>query len=143
MRAAIMTNTRRSVLLLVLAGLWAVWILRLYYNGPHLDLSALYVAGWLWGDGQASALFAAPPDVFGPDQPPLWTQVWEQAGGRPGQSFTAYVYPPVWAALLSPVAQSTSPLAFFHAVYLWHMAAMLGAAWLGWKLSHHGAPSTA
>ncbi|WP_137701525.1 glycosyltransferase family 87 protein [Marimonas lutisalis] len=131
-----MTNTRRSVLLLVLAGLWTVWILRLYYNGPHLDLTALYLAGWLWGDGQTQAIFAAPPDVFGPDQPALWAQAWTAAGGPADFLFTAYVYPPIWAALLAPVTHGTDPMAFFHAVFLWHIAAALLAAWLGWHLSH-------
>jgi len=134
-----MSKPRQAAILGLLTVLWAVWVIRLNSGGPHLDISALYLAGWLWGDGQTTAIFAAPPDIFGPDTPAIWDQAWARAGGSPAQALTAYVYPPIWAAALAPIAHAISPEGFFHAVFLWHVALVPLSAWLAWRLTHSAA----
>lgn len=128
-----MTDTRKTAAICLLALLWAVVICRLYLGGPHLDLSALYVAGWLAGDGQMGLIYAAPPDIFGAARPALWAETMARAGA-PDQQVTAYVYPPIWAALLAWPAHALPPQTFFRAVFAWHVLAGLGSALLAWRL---------
>ncbi|MEZ5779222.1 MAG: glycosyltransferase family 87 protein [Paracoccaceae bacterium] len=65
------------------------------------DLSAIYIAGLLWQEGQAELIYAAPPGFFGGPSA-SWGPIIDALGGPEAVSFP-YVYPPLWAVLVAPL----------------------------------------
>ncbi|PPB79871.1 uncharacterized protein DUF2029 [Albidovulum inexpectatum] len=97
-------------------GLWAAVTIWLRWNAWAEDLSAIYIAGRLWQDGQADLIYAAPPGFFG-GPPPEWQSAREALGIADRASFP-YVYPPLWAALTAPLAKAVSAQDFANAATL-------------------------
>lgn len=128
-----MTQQCRIILFIILAMIWSVWIINRHFDGPHIDISALFMAGWLAGDGQADLIYLAPSRVFNAEAVPVWQKVMA-AQGVPDQIVTAYLYPPIWAKLLSWPAHALGATAFFKAAYIWHMAAALLSAVLAFLM---------
>lgn len=118
---------QQIALFAVLTIVWAIWTLIGTFNGPHLDISALYMAGWLAGNGQEELIYLAPSQVYNVEQMPVWREAMI-AQGLPEQVVTAYIYPPIWAKLLGWPAHALSAMAFFKAVFLWHMLAVMLSA---------------
>ncbi|MDU8927331.1 glycosyltransferase family 87 protein [Alisedimentitalea sp. MJ-SS2] len=121
---------------LLFAGLtlgWAIWILMTSFAGPHLDISALYFAGWFWGNGQPELIYLAAPDILDDLGLPDWRAA-TAALGVPNQSVTPFVYPPIWAMVFSGPTHAMAPMTFFKLAYLWHMVALLLTAWAAWQL---------
>ncbi len=90
--------TAKSIL-----GHWNIW-------AP--DLSAVYVAGWLWDHGQAGLIYSQPEGFFR-FNPPDWDDALARLGAAGRESYP-FIYPPVWAALMGPVTHWASPQAFFN-----------------------------
>ncbi|PRY21789.1 uncharacterized protein DUF2029 [Aliiruegeria haliotis] len=114
-------------------GLMEVW------NTFMADLSAVYMAGYFYGIGKPELIYDAPPGFFG-SSPPTWAPYMEDFG-LGDQFVTPYVYPPLWAAMISPIATSVSPQAFFNGVAV--LQATLGALsiWLAWRIAGPRAPA--
>lgn len=117
--------------LFVLAHWCAYEITRAWTNFPP-DLSALYAAGWLFGDGQTNLIYAAPPGFFG-GMPPEWASLTEMMG-MAGQEPLPYVYPPLWAALMAPLTGALSPEGFFRTMALVQLPMLPGCAVLAWRM---------
>lgn len=118
---------------LALLALWAVWEGLRYWNFWPSDLSALYFAARFFAEGQFAEIYASPARFFGEDTPASWTAAVAAAGHPDAQTFP-YIYPPLWAALLSPVTRVLSPTAFFQAVLVWHLALLALAPLLAWRI---------
>ncbi|OYX42288.1 MAG: hypothetical protein B7Z02_12750 [Rhodobacterales bacterium 32-67-9] len=80
------------------------------------DLSAVYIAGWLWQNGQPDLIYAAPPAFFG-GAAESWTPALE-ALGIADRTIFPYVYPPLWAVLIAPLTTILGPQGFANAVAL-------------------------
>lgn len=106
----------------LLAGRWAV------------DLTALYFAAHFFSSGDPALVYVPGPEVFLYDPPPAWRAL-EAAAGMPDGPLTPYLYPPLWAALLSPVVAKVSPIGFFTAFHLVNLAALAGMIWLAYRLA--------
>lgn len=122
-----MTSQRQVLLFFVLGVVWAIWIINSCFDGPHIDISALFMAGWLAGNGQADLIYLAPSQIFNAEPIPMWKEVMA-AQGLPDQVVTAYIYPPIWAKLLAWPTHAMSAMTFFKSVYIWHMVAALASA---------------
>jgi len=113
--ARVASGRGRALTCLFLALIWGLAVWFLYRGAVPPDLSAVYVAGHLFADGQPDLVYAA--RVAGPVGVPVG---WEDAvtelglGGRP---VYAYVYPPLWAALAAPVSSFVPPGWFFATAY--------------------------
>lgn len=114
-----------------LIGLAALVVQRMWSAFPP-DLSALYMAGWLYAQGNFDLIYAAPPGFFGAS-PPEW-QGFLPGLGLQGQDVLPYVYPPFWAALLSPAA-ALDPATFFRAAAVAQMAMLAASVALAWRLA--------
>ena len=125
---------QKAALFAALTAAWTVWTLLANYNGLHLDISALFMAGWLTGTGQPDLIYLAPTNEQGGQTLAFWSETMASLG-LPDQVVTAYLYPPIWAKLLAYPAHGLGPTGFFHAAYIWHMAAILASAALAWGLS--------
>lgn len=122
-----MTKPRQITLFIVLTLVWAIWIIKSCFDGPHIDISALFMAGWLVGDGKPDLIYLAPSQMFNAEPVRVWKEVMA-AQGLPDQVVTAYIYPPIWAKLLAWPTHALGAMGFFKAVYIWHMIAALAAA---------------
>lgn len=97
-----------STALLTLWTLGAIW----WRWGAWAEvLSVVYAAGLLWANGLPELIYATTPQFFGANN-----EVWQDvlvAQGLQDHAFFAYVYPPIWAALVAPLTQILSAQAFF------------------------------
>lgn len=101
------------------AALLAFWVAVTLWQQWGLwaeDLSAVYVAGWLWQNGQPDLIYATPPAFFG-GVAASWLPAMEALGIADRTSF-AYVYPPIWAVVTAPLTAILSPQGFINAVAL-------------------------
>lgn len=101
---------------LAMLGFWVLITLLQQWGEWAEDLSAVYIAGWLWQHGQGALVYDAPPAFFG-GVAASWLPAMETLGVADRTSF-AYVYPPLWAALAAPLTAALSPQGFFNAVAL-------------------------
>ncbi|MDQ2090116.1 glycosyltransferase family 87 protein [Marimonas arenosa] len=132
-------SSRQQILLFLgLTIAWAIWTLVSTFNDPHLDISALFMAGWLVGSGQEELIYLAPPNVYEVDQMPIWRETMI-AQGLPEQVVTAYIYPPIWAKLLAWPAHAMPAIVFFKSVFIWHMLAVLATVPLAFTLIRRAA----
>ncbi len=114
----------------VLLGIWAAFALQTYWNSFPFDLSAIYFASYFYGVGDLELVYAAPEGFFGQATTPAWLAEMARHGYHDELTF-AYIYPPLWAALLGPIAAYAEPSSFFNAFYVIHIA-MIGAMILLW-----------
>ena len=123
-------NTRLVVAGTLLVG-FAILILARTWTNFAPDLSALFMAGHLYATGQYDLIYAAPPGFFvvSPDE---WSPLLP-ALGLAGQDVLAFVYPPLWAAIMAPFTHF-GPQAFFQAFAVVELAMMVGSVLLAWRL---------
>jgi hypothetical protein len=112
---------------LMLLVIWGASVVLRGWNGWGDDLSALYFAARFAAEGDWAAVYAGPPYVIGYGVTPQWAAE-AAALGHPGAHLNRYVYPPLWAVLFAPVAQTVGPLAFFNGALLAFAAALVAAA---------------
>ncbi len=117
---------------IVLLASWAAITLSVNWGNWPPDLSAFYMAGHFWGTGQYDLIYAAPEKFFGPPVD-SWTQEVARLG-HPDEIFFPYIYPPIWAAVIAPLAKALSPTEFFNLFYLIHIAMIAGAIFLAYRL---------
>lgn len=110
---------------LALRGQWA------------LDLSAIYVAAQLFGSGEVDLIYLPGPDVFVGTPPQAYVDLFTAATGQGADQarFTPYLYPPLWAAALAPLATRVSALVFYDLFQLANLAALAGTIWLAFRFS--------
>lgn len=118
--------------LLMLFG-WAIWALIICWGNWPPDLSALYFAAHFFAEGNYAEVYASPAQFFGNDYPESWTAAVAAYGYADEVTFP-YIYPPLWAALLSPLVQFMGPQTFFNGVYVWHLTMMALMPWLAYRL---------
>lgn len=118
----------------LLALIWAIGTTMLvpWHHQPP-DMSALYMAGRLWAEGDAHLIYAAPEGFFG-GTPPAWdSRVADW--GLTGNEALAYIYPPLWAAALSPLAGAMEPLTFFRTASILSALATFASVLLAWRMA--------
>ncbi len=115
----------------LLAALCAYALGQVWHGFPP-DLSAIWMAGHLFASGQFDLIYAAPAGFFG-SSPPDW-QPLLPALGLQGRDVLPYVYPPLWAALVAPLAAVLGPQAFFQAAAVAEIAMLVGSVLVAWRL---------
>lgn len=115
-------DLRRAALL---TGLWVAVVAFLQWNAWAPDLSALYIAGHFWHQGDMALVYAAPPGFFG--GPAAAWRPFIAAIAPPGETAFPFVYPPLWAALMAPVTALMNVTQFANLMTLVH-AGLLGAS---------------
>lgn len=114
-------------------GLWMAYALWSYWNAMPQDLSAVYVAGWLWNHGQPDLIYAIPDGFFG-DQAASWDAVTTAIGGPDFFAFP-YVYPPLWAVLAAPVTEILGVRGFNNAMLLVQVPMLAASVLLAGRLA--------
>jgi len=124
-------DVRASVLIgLIVIGL----VSYLFWGGWDGDLSAIYFAAYSYGTGQADLIYLSQPEFFGSSASREWDQMATDMGYA-GNPVLPYIYAPIWAAVLAPIAVAVSVGPFFNAVLVIHAAACVGSMVLAWRIA--------
>ena len=115
-----------------LLAVWAVFTISRQWGVWAEDLSAVYIAGWLWQTGQADLIYDAPKIFFG-GIAESWKPAMAALGIEDKVSF-AYVYPPLWAVLIAPVTAWLGPQGFLDAATLVQIPMLAGSIFLAGRL---------
>lgn len=126
------TPARDRALSATLLIFWAAVTLWQQWGQWAEDLSAVYIAGWLWHSGQGVLIYDAPPAFFG-GIAASWHPAMEAMGIADQNSF-AYVYPPIWAVLTASLTESLSAQGFFNAVAAFQIPALAASVWLAGRI---------
>ncbi|MAS53016.1 MAG: hypothetical protein CMJ44_00020 [Pimelobacter sp.] len=118
--------------------LWAAWAALKWWGHWPSDLSALYFAGHFHAEGLSAEIYASPERFFGQDTPQSWQDAAAAAGHPDAQTFP-YVYPPLWAVLMSPLAALPAQ-AVFNGILVWHLAALVLAPVLAFRIMRPALP---
>lgn len=135
------TMTSRDRTAFLLLGLWVVYALWTYWNALPPDLSAVYVAGWLWNHGQTDLIYAIPEDFFG-NEAESWNAVTTALAGPDLLAFP-YVYPPLWAVLAAPATEILGVKGFSNAMLLVQVPMLAASVLLAGRLAKPQAMSFA
>lgn len=119
----------------LIAAVFVISVTMLHGGIWKIDTTAIYYAARSWGAGMPELLY---PDgaltIF--VEPPAEWRAWADAEGWGEDAFfTPYLYPPLWAALLAPVATHVSAMAFFNGALLISALATAWMVWLSWSAS--------
>ncbi len=123
---------RNAVLaVMVLAAFGAFLVGHLWDRFPT-DFSALFMAAHFYGLGEFGLIYDAPVGFFG-NSPPLWNP-YLPVLGLEGQPVVPYVYPPLWAALLSPFVDGVDAWTVFRVAAMIKVAALMGSVLVAWRM---------
>lgn len=100
---------------IALASALAIWIG--FGNSWHPDLSALYFAARSYGLGETGLIYLAPDEFFGAVASPDWQTMAARLGHRE-ENVLPFVYAPLWAVILAPLAVRMDPIAFYNLVLI-------------------------
>ncbi|HBZ45044.1 MAG TPA: hypothetical protein DEO85_13515 [Maritimibacter sp.] len=125
--------TRESLTAVLIALLWVAALTILHWNNWKLDTTALYFAAKSWAAGQTHLIYAPGPVPFLVEPPAQWVAWGDAENWDEPRYFTPYLYPPIWAVLLAPIAAAVPSVAFFNATLLAMIAASIWLVWIGWR----------
>lgn len=126
-------DRRRLIPAAVLLAALMIAAIRMMWTAHPPDLSALYMAGYLFAEDRFDLIYAAPAGFFGAT-PPDWMPVLGEIGLY-GQEVLPFVYPPLWAALLSPIAGAVDPATFFRAADIALVCLLAGSVLVAWRMA--------
>ncbi|WP_296416941.1 glycosyltransferase family 87 protein [Pseudooctadecabacter sp.] len=104
-----------------------------YWNTWAVDLSAIYFAARSFALDQFDLIYLSQPQFFGTSASVEWQRMAADLG-HDGVVVLPYVYAPIWAAVLAPLAAAIGPMAFYNAVLCLHAAALVGSIWAAFRL---------
>ncbi|WP_163846985.1 glycosyltransferase family 87 protein [Pseudooceanicola aestuarii] len=134
-----MTRNGNLALFLAIGAAWAVLTFWRFHGVWPADLSALWMAATAWADGRPDLVYSAPGRIFAEGVPAEWYDM-ARAQGVEGQTLLPFVYPPIWAVLLSPVTGWMAPQAWHQGVLAMHLAMIVAAGWMAWDACRLHAP---
>ncbi len=107
-----------------IVNLWGSW---------SVDMSAIYMAGHFAWLGEDAWIYGAPPDFFSKLVPERWTEVLIGFGLK--EEFAVpFVYPPIWAFLVAPMAGTMDPITFFDITRVVTTGAFGASILVAWRL---------
>jgi len=107
---------RDALLPWVILAAWALFTIWQQWGAWAQDLSAVYIGGWLWQNGQPALIYATPEAFFG-GSAASWQPIMQSLGVGDQISF-AYIYPPIWAAIVAPLTSILGPQGFLNLALL-------------------------
>ena len=117
-------------LLLVAYALWSAWR---YWDAYAIDLAPLYIAGHFAANGEWHMIYGGEKLAFAVKNAPEWRGVLE-AHGISGRSGSHYVYPPIWAYVVSPLTTVLDPQSFINYGRIVLAFCLSASIWLAWLI---------
>lgn len=112
---------------------WTAIVTFRYWNDWSIDMSAIFMAGHFAAEGQHHLIFGEVEHLFAKDLPDEWGQTLN-AFGFPAYDPIHFVYPPIWAYLVAPLAGLTEPMQFFNLTRPFVIASFAGSVVLAWRI---------
>ncbi|MCK0171207.1 DUF2029 domain-containing protein [Aliiroseovarius sp. S1123] len=129
-----MTDRMDRVLgVVVLAGFVALAV-RSYWGNWPVDLSALYFAAYFFDAGAHDLVYAPDGQAFWDQAHPEWREL-ARAQGYEANLLPAYVYPPLWAAVLGPWAGAVSFASFANSCLIAFLGAIIGMIFMAYEMA--------
>ncbi len=94
------TGRRDPALTLAILAVFAYLARTLFFGGSSADLVAVWLSGLEFGQGHFDRIYPRSGGLFTMQPPDGWLEL-ARAVGHDGPVYP-YIYPPLWAALLSP-----------------------------------------
>jgi alpha-1,2-mannosyltransferase len=116
----------------ILAG----WIFLTGYSAFNVwqgDMAGIFMAAHFYASGQYDLIYAATSGVVS-ETPAPWLPALTEIGKAEVSTFP-YVYPPVWAVILSPLAKVFSVQALLNGALVVQLAVYAWSIWLAWDLT--------
>jgi len=113
-------------------GFFVLCLILVHARAP-VDIVSPYLAGWFFENGQWANIYGFPASKQFSALPP---QVWSEAAharGFLGTYLTPYLYAPLWAALLAPVAAHYTISEFVLAVYIIQVPLIFASVYICWS----------
>lgn len=129
-----MTDRKGKVLSIVILGVFVAVTLHSYWGNWPVDLSAVYFAAYFFDAGAYDLVYAPDGQAFWDRAHPEWREL-ARAQGYDANLLPAYVYPPLWAAVLGPWASAVSFASFANTFLLGFLAAIIGMILMAYKLA--------
>lgn len=117
----------------ILLSYWAFFMTSAMWGSWSIDMSAIYMAGHFAAYSDPSLMYAAPPDLFSPVRTPEF-DAFLAAYNLDNKAQTAFVYPPIWAYAVAPLAARLDPIAFFDVTRIVTTASYSVAVLVAWRL---------
>lgn len=105
-----------SVVYLTFVGFFVWYVSTTMYGKLPADMSALYYAATFAAEGRPELIYWENWSL----QPVEWQEA-VAGDGYKSDNFYAYIYPPIWAYVLAPLASWLEPRAFFNLFTILHM----------------------
>lgn len=118
----------------IIAVFFIAWTWMRHSGGWDGDLSAIYFAAYSFGIGEYDLLYLAEPGFFGSSASLEW-EVMAADFGFPKKPVLPYIYAPIWAAVLAPLALAMPPAVFFDVFLIVHALACAGSVFLAWRIA--------
>lgn len=113
--------------------LWAGFTIFSQWNTWSIDASALYFSAYFYDLGQMALVYGPKPAFFMVSPPPEWSALAHAQGGS-ADGYSAYVYPPLWAALLAPIAKNLTAVGFFNLVTVLNVGSVVAGIYMSHRL---------
>ncbi|MCK0141637.1 glycosyltransferase family 87 protein [Aliiroseovarius sp. F20344] len=129
-----MRDNKDKALSFAIVCIFVVWTVKIYWGNWPVDLSALYFAAYFFDAGAYELVYA-------PDGQAFWRQAhleWRELAHSQGyysDLIPAYIYPPLWTALLGPVARAVDFVSFANAFFVLFIGSILGMIGLAYAIA--------
>ncbi len=138
LRGRLVALCNNEALACLVLALWALKTILAHWNQWAPDLSAVYIAGWLWDHGQPGLIYSQ-PEGFYLANPPDWADALAALGERGRESYP-FIYPPGWAALMAPVTRVMGIQAFFNVMAALQITLLAGSVLVAARLAGRPLP---
>ena len=132
------TGRRDLALTLAILAVFAYLARTLFFSGSSADLVAVWLSGLEFGQGHFDRIYPRSGGLFTMQPPDGWLEL-ARAVGHDGPVYP-YIYPPLWAALLSPLTATVSFAAMKSAASVLNFALIVGCVVAAYRASHYRAP---
>ena len=126
------SQLRDTTFATVFAAIWCLQLLVQYWDHSPPDMAALYFAGYFFDQNQFHLIYDAQTDIFIGGTSENWRAAFGEIGYA-GKTAYPFVYPPIWAAILSIPAQ-LDPASFFRMSYILQLPLIPTSIILAWRI---------
>lgn len=129
-----MTGRMDKVLGIAVLGVFAALTLHSYWGNWPVDLSALYFAAYFFDAGAYDLVYAPDGQAFWGQAHSEWREL-ARTQGYHSNLLPAYVYPPLWAAVLGPWASAVSFASFANTFLIAFLIAIIGMILMAYQMA--------
>lgn len=132
------TGSRDLALTFTILAVFAYMARALFFGGSSADLVAVWLSGLEFGQGHFDRIYPQSGGLFTMQPPDGWLAL-ARAVGHEGPVYP-YIYPPLWAAVLSPLTATVEFAAVKSAASVLNFALIVGTVVAAYRASHYRAP---